>query len=96
MGFASPLSPTSPGGALGRVNSIDYEDFSWTAGGEEYAIHRKMIAVGGYGEVHRVSHSMVATNSRCSTKDRILYYRHNLIIDIGLCQENRPAIWNIN
>jgi hypothetical protein len=54
MGFDTPTSPRSPIDRPNRVNSMDSEDYSWTGGGDKSIAHQKLIAVGGYGEVHQV------------------------------------------
>jgi hypothetical protein len=37
-----------------RVTLDVLEDYSWTTAGQRDKEHQQIIAVGGYGEVHRV------------------------------------------
>jgi hypothetical protein len=56
MGYSTPTSPIVDSGAYVRTRvTLDVmEDYSWTTGGQADKEHQQIIAVGGYGEVHRV------------------------------------------
>jgi hypothetical protein len=42
------------------IMSSRMDDYLWTTGGQENISHVKLIAVGGYGEVHQVRISVTA------------------------------------
>jgi hypothetical protein len=39
----------------GDIDDIDKIDYKWTCGGDKNLKHEKLIAYGGYGQVHEVT-----------------------------------------
>jgi hypothetical protein len=67
MEVDSPLTPTTPGAHPFDLNFV--EDYTWTTAGDNRIKHKKMIGVGGYGEVHEVLASVTIFTklNRCLT-----------------------------